>query len=220
MQAINDPQIRDLLLPFVLNEHGTSETILIEEFALYGGTNRADLAALNGVSHGYEIKSEKDTLTRLPQQVDAYNAVFERATLVSSIRHLSSAITQIPKWWGVIEVRCDSGSTPYLERTRASMPNPEPHGEAIASLLWRPEALHILTSLGLDKGVRSKPMEYLVARLASELSPDKLSRIVRETLRARGDWRLAARLRRYDAKSLRLSNLSRSQRIFSESTGQ
>ncbi|MBZ5507002.1 MAG: sce7726 family protein [Acidobacteriia bacterium] len=219
MQATNDPQIRELLLPFVRNEHGTSETIYIEEFALYGGANRADLAALNGVSHGYEIKSDKDTLLRLPQQVDAYNAVFERATLVSGVRHLSAALNMIPRWWGVVEVRSHQDSTVFLERVRESRPNPEPHGEAIASLLWRPEALHILTSLGLDKGVRSKPMEHLIARLAAELSPEKLSRIVRETLRARGDWRAAARLRRYDAKSPRLSNQSRSQRIFAENTG-
>jgi len=87
MQGTNDAQIRELLLPFVRIEHAnTSPALLIEEFAIYGGSNRADLAALNGISHGYEIKSDRDTLSRLPDQVSAYGAVFERATLVSAAR--------------------------------------------------------------------------------------------------------------------------------------
>jgi hypothetical protein len=211
---INDARIRELLLPFVRREHdGASDTIYIEEFALYGGSNRADLAALNGVSHGYEIKSDRDTLIRLPQQVDAYNAVFERATFVSSKHHLSSAKKIIKKWWGIIEVKGSPMFGLRLERIRESSPNPSPHAEAIASLLWRPEALQILTSLGLDYGVRSKPMEYLIERLAQEISPDQLSRYVREALRARGDWRAASRLRRCDGMSPRPSNLSKNRSI-------
>src|SRR5207302_5381333 len=92
VQSTNDAAIRELLIPFVRAEHsGAPDTIYLPEFALYGGANRADYAALNGVSHGYEIKSDRDTLTRLPQQLDAYSAGFERATLVSAPRHLSDA---------------------------------------------------------------------------------------------------------------------------------
>ena len=71
--ATNDRDIRDALRPFVRREYsGTSDDLLfLEEFALYGGETRADLAALNGVSHGYEIKSSRDTLHRLARQVDA-----------------------------------------------------------------------------------------------------------------------------------------------------
>ena len=144
MQSTNDAQIRELLLPFVHQEHsGSPSTIFFEEFALYGGTNRADLAALNGISHGYEIKSDRDTLLRLPQQVKAYNAVFERATLVSANRHLSSARSIIPAWWGIVCVECRPLSGIYLKRIRESRPNPSPDSEAIAALLWRPEALHL-----------------------------------------------------------------------------
>jgi hypothetical protein len=213
MQATNDAQIRELLLPFVqLEYNGTSDTLLIEEFAIYGGANRADLAVLNGVSHGYEIKSDRDTLNRLPQQVSAYGAIFELATLVSTARHLPVARKIIPRWWGIVEVKRISAFEICLERVRESRTNPTPHAESIASLLWRPEALHLLTSLGLDQGLRSKPMENLVAQLAKELPVEKLSVYVREALRARGDWRAASRLGRCDDKSQPLSNLSRYQR--------
>jgi hypothetical protein len=206
MQVANDAQIRELLIPFVLDEHGGSDTLVIQEFALYGGANRADLAALNGISHGYEIKSDKDTLARLPQQVSAYSAVFERATLVSTIRHLRSAMEIIPDWWGVVEVRQPSREGLRLERVRDCQANPAPESSAVASLLWRAEALQILTTHGLDAGVKSKSMDHLVARLAQQIAPEKLSRLVREALRARGDWRAAAQLKQYDGKSRQLSS--------------
>lgn len=196
MQASNDAQIRELLLPFVRREYTAPETIILEEFALYGGINRADIAALNGVSHGYEIKSDRDTLIRLPQQVQAYNDVFERATIVSSDRHLASARKIIPKWWGIVRVTRPDFHF-HLERIKESNPNPSPSGEAIAALLWRPEALHLLSSLGLDAGVRSKPMQDLIERLAWAIDPDELSGYVRQAIRARGNWRSAARLRQY-----------------------
>jgi hypothetical protein len=218
MQATNDAVIRDLLIPFVHNEHRDyPDTIYLPEFALYGGANRADYAALNGESHGYEIKSDRDTLIRLPEQVDAYNAVFERATLVSAIRHLTEAKKKIiPSWWGIIEVRGELDLR--LERVRESLPNPAPCARAIACLLWRPEALRILANLGLDKGVRSKPMAHLIERLAAELPAERLARYVREALRARGDWRSAAKLRRCDAKPLPRANRFPNQCTFFESS--
>lgn len=201
MQATNEAVIRDLLIPFVRGEHSHSpDTIYLPEFALYGGANRADYVALNALSHGYEIKSERDTLARLPEQVEAYNAVFERATLVSARCHTFPAKAIIPEWWGIVEVRGGELSPYHLERIRESFPNPNPCGRAIASLLWRDEALRILTNLGLDKGVRSKPMDNLIERLAFEVPVERLARYVREALRARGDWRSAARLKRYDVK--------------------
>jgi hypothetical protein len=209
MQTTNDACIREMLLPFVQAEHlESSGTLLIQEFSIYGGSNRADLAALNGISHGYEIKSDLDTLNRLPSQVSAYSAIFEMATLVSGPKHLKAARAMIPKWWGIIEVKHSSADQFRLERVRQSRTNPDPHAESIAALLWRAEALALLESLGLDSGIRSKPMDQLVAKLAENLQVGKLASHVREALRARGDWRSAARLRRCDGKSPQLSNRS------------
>jgi hypothetical protein len=208
--------IRELLIPFVRAEHRSApDTIYLPEFALYGGANRADYAALNGLSHGYEIKSDRDTLIRLPEQRDAYNAVFEKATLVSAIRHLSEAKKIIPSWWGIIEVKGELDLR--LERVRESLPNPAPCPHAIACLLWRPEAVRILANLGLDKGIRSKPMDRLISKLA-EIPADRLACYVREALRARGDWRAAARLKRCDGKLQRRAIHCDPQQTDSENT--
>jgi hypothetical protein len=216
MQSSNDAAIRELLIPFALGEHSAApEPIFhLEEFALQGGVNRADLAVLNGISHGYEIKSDRDTLLRLPKQVEAYNAVFERSTLVVASRHLSAArsILRPWPWWGIVRVECRPLSGIQLERIRQARPNPAPDSEAIASLLWRPEALYLLSSLGLDSGVRSKAMPFLIARLAETLDPERLATYVRQAIRARGDWRSAARLRQCDGTSQPLSSSLRYQR--------
>jgi len=220
MQGPKDQKIRELLLPFVQQEHRTTSTpLLIEEFAIYGGAIRADLAALNGVSHGYEIKSDSDTLQRLPDQVSAYSSVFERATLVSGPKHLGAALKIIPAWWGVVEVR-DKNCSLSLQRVRDSEANPSPDGIAIASLLWKPEALRLLASLGIDKGVRSRNMEHLIERLAVELPTDRLARYVREALRARGDWKAAARLKRYDAMPRQPASAAPMHSLFREHTAQ
>src|SRR3984893_8900979 len=102
---VGDRQVRNALRHFVHQEHSCiPDTLFVEEFALFGGDTRADLAALNGFSHGYEIKSGRDTLTRLPKQVAAYSAIFEHVTLVCAQRHLTDARELIPVWWGIIKI--------------------------------------------------------------------------------------------------------------------
>jgi len=208
-----DAEIRIALRDFVRSDHESApKAVFLEEFALKGGMIRADIASLNGVSHGYEIKSASDTLARLPAQVNAYSAVFDKATLVGAPCHIPSVRSIIPAWWGIVRVTWKAGAGLHLERIRESRFNPSPDAEAIAALLWRPEALGLLSTLGLDGGVRSKSMQFLVERLANELDPKLLSNYVRQAIRARGDWRAAARLRRCGDTSLPLSNRWRSPR--------
>lgn len=196
-----DTDIRHELLRMVQEENTECpDTLIVEEMALYGGCIRADLAVLNGVSHGYEIKSDLDTLDRLPRQVGGYGAVFERATLVVGKSHLRDARRLVPPWWGVVQASRGPDGL-LLRRTRQARPNPTADPYAIATLLWRSEAIDILRSLGLDTGVRSKPMPDLMARLAQALTPHHLWQLVREALRARGDWTTAARRKRDGATS-------------------
>ena len=49
------------------------DTILIEELGLCQGLARIDLATVSGVLHGYEIKSNRDRLSRLASQAETYS---------------------------------------------------------------------------------------------------------------------------------------------------
>ena len=64
---------------------------LVEELGLCKGSVRADIAVVNGILKGYEIKSEKDTIARLKTQASVYSQVFDTVTLVVAERHLKKA---------------------------------------------------------------------------------------------------------------------------------
>lgn len=197
----SDGQIRAALRGLLTSKYADDpDTLILDELAIWGGEIRADLAVLNGCMHGFEIKSDADTLKRLPRQIEAYNAVFERATLVASPRHIERAITLIPGWWGVIAVE-SIGAEVELKPLRAEQVNPSPEADAIAAFLWRQEALAILESLGLASGVRTKSMGILIERIAQNLAARDVASLVRQALRARGDWKAGARRKRYDVTS-------------------
>ncbi len=195
-----DADIRPFLRQRLEIEHAGENLLLLEEFPIYGGDVRADVVAMNGSIHGYEIKSDRDTLARLPRQVEAYGAVFDRASLVVSESHLEPARELLPDWWGVLLVQCVGGGVcfRYLRRGRA---NPSREGRALTALLWKVEAMSILVELGLDAGMRSATMADMMDKLAESVSVKKLSALVRQSLLARGDWLAASRRKRDGATS-------------------
>lgn len=62
--------------------------VVTSEFSLNGTGIRADLAVLNGCFYGVEIKSEADSLKRLPGQMEGYARYFDRTVLVIAPKHL------------------------------------------------------------------------------------------------------------------------------------
>lgn len=94
---MRDRDVRQALHRKVLKEHhGDADTLVLDELGLRHGTCRVDIAVVNGYLHGYEIKSDSDTLERLPAQIATYGLVLDRATLVVGERHLEKAKPLIP----------------------------------------------------------------------------------------------------------------------------
>ncbi|MEA3052459.1 MAG: hypothetical protein QOG72_1362 [Sphingomonadales bacterium] len=67
---------------------GRSLPIVTSEFSLNGTGIRADLAVLDGFFYGVEIKSARDTLKRLPSQMEGYARYFDRTILIVAPKHL------------------------------------------------------------------------------------------------------------------------------------
>src|SRR5580698_6348671 len=80
-----------------------SDTAIIDELSLCQGNARVDMAVVNGSFSGYEIKSDRDTLTRLPNQLAAYELCFDTMTIVVGKRHLAKCRATLPDWWGIWE---------------------------------------------------------------------------------------------------------------------
>jgi len=165
-------------------EKGENDSVIIEELGLCRGKSRVDIALVNGIMHGFEIKSDRDSLTRLPQQCEMYSRIFDKTTLVVGSRHCNKALSLIPEWWGVLRVvQGDVG--PNFIRERAEKLNPGRDSRAIVELLWLDEAIRALEERNAVRGVRSKPRKMVWDRVCEILSIDEISVIVRERLRVR-----------------------------------
>jgi hypothetical protein len=164
------------------------DTVVIEELGILHGRCRIDLAVVNGRIHGYELKSDLDTLNRLPDQVHAYSAVFDCVTLAVGERHLRRAIEIVPDWWGVSVARFDRGQLCF-RALKLPLTNPSPDAMSVARLLWRNEAVDLLGEVCGKRAVRSKPRERIYAELVAVASSGYLRAAVRRCLKNRADWR-------------------------------
>lgn len=191
MDPLGDSGLRQALLCRLNAAHGTNpNALVIEELGLRHGRARVDVAIVNGFLEGFEIKSRKDTLRRLPRQISIYETVLDRVTLVCDETHVHEALDLIPTCWGVVSGHVGENSELSLEDIREPTPNSQVEALAVAKLLWREEALSELERLGKDDGVRSAPRRRLYRRLVEVLDIEALKERVRLRLRSRTDWRV------------------------------
>lgn len=126
---------------------------LFDEFWVPRSNERADVALVSREMNGYEIKTERDTLRRLPRQAPAYGRVFDRCTAVVASTHSPAVIDMLPEWWGVVEISVNgSVSFTVMRRARA---NPEVDPETLVRLLWREEVFIALVRLGAEPSPRA-----------------------------------------------------------------
>jgi len=191
MVSTNDLIIRAALKKNLEKRHSQDNKLrIIEELGVRHGIARIDIAVINGVMHGYEIKSDRDTLERLPEQMNEFNTIFDKLTLVVGKRHLYDAINLVPDWWGIMVAKINADNKVIFHNIRDAEDNQEQVGVSIARLLWREEALQILEERNKATGVRSKPREIIYERLANTINVDALKERVRYTLLvSREDWR-------------------------------
>ena len=172
-------------------------TLVVDELGLCQGDARIDIAVINGKLHGYEIKSEKDTLDRLPWQCDIYSRVLDTVTMVANDNHIEKIIQIIPEWWGILRVRSLKNEIVFsiLRKCKA---NPSVDSFSLAQLLWRNEAFSILDDHDMAKGLKSKPRNVLWKVLAESFPLTQLKSIVRQTIKERGNWRAAQQQKQGD----------------------
>jgi hypothetical protein len=186
---MRDRDIRSALHAHLWAEHHDDRaTLILDELGLCQGAVRADVAVINGSLAGFEIKSDRDTLARLPNQVEVYGRVFDYVTLIVGPKHAATIGKAVPAFWGIVVATEDDGVL-HLRSLQSAKRNRNVDALAVARLLWRDEALALLAHHDLDTGLRSKPRRRLWAALVAGLRADELAAAVRETLRAREGWR-------------------------------
>lgn len=196
---MNDAEIRQSFHRKMLQrQHDRKDTLVIDELGLNHGKCRADIAVVNGYFVGYEIKSNKDSLRRLKEQVKSYNAVFDKISVVVGDRHINSIQNYIPQWWGVIVSTRGLRGAVNFDIIRKAQTNKSVDPISIARLLWRNEAEEILRQKKMSQKILRQPREILYENLVNELNICELRKNIREYFKRRKNWRCPEPLSRYD----------------------
>ncbi|MXV21282.1 sce7726 family protein [Deinococcus xianganensis] len=111
---------------------------------------RADLFVLpDGESSvGYEVKTDRDRLTRLPDQIRMYDHCFGRRVLATTPRHLSAARTQIPAEWGLVLLDPDTHAVTDRVREPAAQERDPGAKLLVTGELWGDELRALLAQIG------------------------------------------------------------------------
>lgn len=183
--VMRDVDIRAALVRKLSSAAGAGGVVR-HELGVLNGNRRVDVVRIGERLEGWEIKSDVDTLTRLPGQAQVFSQILDRATLVASAKHLDKAIDILPPWWGVMSaVRGQRGGI-TLASVRRPSSNPELDPMALAQLLWRDEAMSALSKYGFNRGLSGKSRWYVWERMAEKVDTEDLRGIVRNALVSRG----------------------------------
>jgi hypothetical protein len=189
-----DRDIRAYLHRTYLHHYHLDGSKVVDEMGLSAHAARIDIGVINGQLVGFEIKSDRDTLDRLPSQMQVYSQIFDLLTVVCGPKHerkLNTWLQEHFPYCGLLVTEpAPGGGT--LRPVRPTEQNHQRTGYAVASLLWHEEAKQLLVQLGAGKGLSRLRRFDLWQRLAGvEPDVDILAGYVRKILKDRLTWREA-----------------------------
>jgi hypothetical protein len=190
MSQTNDIEIRRALHGKKLSAYRTApDTIVVDELGLAHAKARIDVAVINGCVHGYEIKSSVDTLNRLPAQLELYSQCLKKLTLVCAPRHVEKVVRIAPQWCGILEAEKGARGAVKFTTVRRTGLNEQIDPVQLAHLLWRPEAVDLLSRFETRKKILNRPRKELYEALAEVMTIPQLTVAIREFMQLRQAWR-------------------------------
>jgi hypothetical protein len=179
-----DPDIRSVLMQDLNRRFSDPDhDLILQEFGC--NTSRIDVAIVNGSLHGFEIKSDSDSIARLAGQVEQYGMVFDFVTLICGRRLFSAAREVVPKWWGLRIATFEDGKV-TLREIRSPKQNPSQDKAALARMLWKDEALRCLRKNGWKTVTSKNSAEQIWDEAAKRLAVKTLADEARLAIKARG----------------------------------
>lgn len=183
---MNGDQIRHQLMGWAKDNFLPRDVLLISELSILYGRARIDLAALGEKFYGFEIKSNSDTLSRLPRQKYMYHKVFDYITLVVGKKHATSARRSVPPFWGIILF--DEDKAESFKVIREPQLNRDTDYLSICSLLWKSEVLEIARQEFNVHISASCRKDVIYQKLSSYADHGLLRSLVRSRLSKRTNW--------------------------------
>ena len=154
----------------LLGIHSLSTATMLTEFRV--GKRKADVVILNGTSSVYEIKSERDNLDRLREQVSAYLHVFDHVNVITGENHLKAVEEAVPAEVG-IQVLSDRFRISTLRPSCSNMRRITP--SVVYESLQHREARQILERCGRRApDVPNTQIHEAMKREFAQLGPEEL----------------------------------------------
>jgi hypothetical protein len=201
LMALGDPAVatESAVRHRLKHEVLASATVRAEavyEFWVPCSSERADVAVIGEELCGYEIKTERDTLKRLPRQAAAYGRLFDQCTIVGGERHIGAAIQMLPDWWGITAIARSADAQFRFVSVRAGARNESVDPETLVRLLWREEVRAALSAIGTEPDPKAS-RSTMWKRLLESVDIEQLRAIVRRALLGRNPTSLRFSSRRF-----------------------
>lgn len=147
----------------LLGTHSLHTASMIPEFRV--SKCKADIVILNGTSTVYEIKSERDKLSRLQEQISAYRQAFANVNIITGENHLRAVQENVPEDVGIL-LLTDRYQISTVREAVNSPSRVVP--EVIFDSIRLDEAQQILESYGIN--VPAKPNTQMYQALRQQFS--------------------------------------------------
>jgi hypothetical protein len=165
----------------LLGRHSLRTASMLNEFRV--GECKADLAILNGTSTVYEVKSERDSLSRLRRQLDAYAQVFAQVFVIVAEPHVDAVKGSVPADVGIMVLNSRHNISTLREAVdRAESTSPA----AIFDSIRTEEARMILLAQGVSvpvvpNTVLNSVVRELFIKLDAREAHDGMVRVLKKT---------------------------------------
>jgi hypothetical protein len=170
-----------LMHKILLGTHSLQTASMLNEFRVC--ECKADLVILNGTATVYEVKSERDSLSRLERQVAAYTKVFGQVYVIAAESHIDAVIRSVPEEIGILQLTSRYQISPLREAIDRRQ-NTSP--AAIFDSIRTEEARAILLSQGVSiptvpNTILNSVLRQLFIRLDARTAHDGLVQVLKKT---------------------------------------
>lgn len=158
--------------------HVDDDAVLISEMTVANWSRRADVVLANGKLWAFEIKSDADSLARLPGQITAFCTYFEKFTVVAAERFEATILAMIPEGVGVWIVNAEGTVKQKIAPRQAQLSK-----AAYISLMTATELRRLLTANGFRAAKEAHRVD--LERTAAGLPTSDLASAARDAVKRR-----------------------------------
>ncbi len=185
-RGLNDPAMREILFETIESEYEAKHepVRVFEELVI--GKSRADAIIVTGERIlGFEIKSDRDSLTRLEKQVHNYDRFCDYCYIVTGLHFIDRIEEHVPEHWGIYDILEDEEGKLHIEMYREAERNPAERPTVKLknqmNLLWRSELMNIVKRFGI-RGYSSRNKHKLRDLIVDKIGKEQSKQLTCELL--------------------------------------